>query len=291
MFTSSMFQSIKNALAKDESQSNTSYREIMKLEPGKTYTVRLLPNINNPAKTFFHYFTQGWTSFATGQYVQAVSLQSFGERDPISEERYRVLRLGTDEEKKKAETVTRSEKWLVNAYVIDDPTNPENNGSIKMVRYGRQLAKVIDQAINGEDADEFGARIFDLSKNGCNLKIKVEKQGDYPTYVSSRFTSPNDLGLSESKINELYTKVHDLERAVTVRSYDELVEMWAEHFTCRGAVAAVSGSSVKNAGTTTAVKVVAPVAASVPELVNSSNSSDDVDLDDETVQELLKGLE
>lgn len=283
-----MFQSIKNALAKDESQSNTSYREIMKLEPGKTYTVRLLPNINNPSKTFLHYYTQGWTSFATGQYVQAVSLQTFGERDPISEERYRILRLGSDEEKKKAETVTRSEKWLVNAYVIDDPTNFENNGTIKMVRYGRQLAKVIDQAINGEDADEFGARIFDLSKSGCNLKIKVEKQGDYPTYVSSRFTSPTDLGLNDSKINELYTKIHDLERAITVKSYDELVEMWSEHFTCKGAVAAVNSAAVKNVAATATVATV-PAAAAVPEIVNSS--SDDLELDDETVQELLKGLD
>ena len=286
-----MFQSIKSALAKDESQSTSNYREIMKLEPGKTYTVRLLPNISNPAKSFFHYYTQGWTSYATGQYVQALSLQSFGERDPIAEERYRILRLGTDEEKKKAESVTRSEKWLVNAYVIEDPTNPDNNGSVKMVRYGRQLAKIIEQAINGEDSDEFGARIFDLSKDGCNLKIKVEKQGDYPTYVSSRFTSPTDLGLSESKIKELYSKVHDLERAVTVKTHDELVEMWEEHFKCKGAAAAAGNNAVKTVATAT--KTAAPAAVAAPEILSTTSTSDDIvdELDDDTVRELLKGLE
>lgn len=284
-----MFQSIKSALAKSETQ-NSSYRDIMKLEIGKTYTVRLLPNVANPTKTFFQYFMHGWTSFATGEYVQALSLQTFGERDPISEERYKILRLGSEEDKKKAETVTRGEKWLVNAYVVDDPTNPDNNGTIKIVRYGRQLAKIIDQAINGDDADEFGPRIFDLSKEGCNLKIKVEKQQNFPTYVSSRFASPSDLGLSESKINEIYGKVHDLERAVSSRSYDELVEMWQEHFLCKSAPAAVAAAAVKSVAAAT------PVAASVatqPDLVPSNGSSDDDGdiLDDETVQELLKGLE
>jgi gp32 DNA binding protein like len=285
MFTASMFQSIKSALAKDETQSNTSYREIMKLEPGKTYTVRLLPNITTPEKSFFHYFEHGWVSFATGQYVRALSLQTFGDRDPIAEERYKTLRLGTDEDKKKAETVRRSEHWMVNAYVVDDPTNPDNNGQVKIIRYGKQLAKVIDQAINGEDADEFGAKIFDLSKNGCSLKIKVEKQGDYPSYVSSRFTSPTDLNLSEPKIKDLYGKVHDLERVLTAKSHDELLEMWHEHFMCKSSIATTAAPV--HQPTTTAVRAVTePTSVSAPIL------DDDADeLDDETVRELLKGLE
>jgi hypothetical protein len=95
MYTASMFQSIKNALAKEDT-GGSSYKDILKLEVGKTYTVRLLPNTKTPADTFFHYYLNGWQSFATGQFVSAVSLQSFGERDPIQEERYRILRLGTD---------------------------------------------------------------------------------------------------------------------------------------------------------------------------------------------------
>lgn len=282
-----MFQSIKAALSKDDSSSGAVYKEIMRLETGKTYTVRLLPIIANADKTFFHFYTHGWTSFATGQYVQALSLQTFEERDPIAEERYKLIRLGNDADKKKAETIIRSEKWFVNAYVIDDPTTPSNNGQVKILRYGRQLQKIIDQAINGEDADEFGMRVFDLSKNGVNLKVKVEKQGEYPTYVSSRFTSPADLNLSEAAANAIYGKVHDLEKAVTAKSYNELVEMLNEHFHCKT--------------TTTAQPPVERSASAVTEGVAAQKSvlDDPVDppvnmvddLDDETVRELLKGLE
>ena len=286
MFTNTMFQSIKAALSKDESSSGAVYKEIMRLETGKTYTVRLLPNTTVPEKTFFHFFTHGWTSFATGQYVQALSLQTFEERDPIAEERYKLIRLGNEVEKSKAETIIRSEKWLVNAYVIDDPTTPSNNGQVKILRYGRQLQKIIDQAINGEDADEYGMRVFDLSKNGVNLKIKVEKQGEYPTYVSSRFTSPVDLNLSEAAANAIYGKTHDIEKAVTAKSYNELVEMLNEHFHCK-TTASSRSNHVQEEPVVSKV-----VQETVSEPVHDTTPINTVDeLDDETVRELLKGLE
>ena len=92
------------------------------------------------------------------------------------------------------------------------------------------MHKVIDSAINGDDAAEFGSRVFDLSKEGVNLKIKCESQGDFPTFVSSRFTSPSDLKLSESKISELLEGIHDLESIVTVKSIDELKALFNEHY-------------------------------------------------------------
>ena len=150
VITSSMFESIKSALAKNTSAPSKN-KDILKLEVGNTYTVRLIPNTKDPAKTFFHYYTFGWTR-ETGQYVSAVSPSSFGGRDPIAEYRYKVLKTGTDEEKQKARAILRSEKWLVNAYIINDPVTPENNGKNMIVRYGKQLHKIIMDAIEGEGA-------------------------------------------------------------------------------------------------------------------------------------------
>ena len=225
-----MFQSIKAALNKPE-EKNTGglYNEILKTPAGHTYTVRLLPFAKDPSKTFFHYFVHGWTSFATGQYVQAVSPQTFNERDPISEERFKVLRTGSEEEKEKMQAVRRAEKWLVNVYVVEDPSNPENNGKVKLLRYGKQLQKIIMEAIEGEDAEEFGARIFDLGSEGVNLKVKVEQQGDYPTYVSSRFTSSGKLSLTQDQQEKVYGSVYNLEEVFTIKTYDELKQMIDEH--------------------------------------------------------------
>jgi len=189
-FTSTMFDSIKQALNKQPKSGGIG--DILKTTPGNTYEVRLLPCVTNPDKTFFHYFSHGWTSFATGQYVNALSPQTWGERDPISEMRYQHYRSGSPEEKDKSRSILRSEKWLVNVYVVNDPSSPENNGTVKVLRFGKQLHSIIMDAIEGDDSDQFGPRIFDLSKNGCSFRIKVDKQGDFPSYVSSRFLMPGD---------------------------------------------------------------------------------------------------
>lgn len=228
-----MFESIKDALAKQQKQGSGTSKDIMSLEVGKTYLVRLLPNMKAPDKTWFKYYNFGWKSFSTGGYVQAVSPTTWGERDPIAEERVKIYRSGTDKEKEKIKEVRRSEKYLINVYVISDPTNPENNGKVKILRYGKQLNNVIDSAISGEDAAEYGDKVFDLSPNGVNLKIKVDDQGGFPNYTASRFTSAADLKLSDEQIASTYDQVHDLEKVFTVKSYEDLKKMWEDHFLCK----------------------------------------------------------
>jgi len=231
-----MFQSIKDALAKNEgdnANSNTSYNEIMKTSPGHTYTVRLLPFAKDPKNTFFHYYNHGWQSFATGQYVQSLSPMTFGERDPIAEERFKILRTGSEDEKEKVKAIKRIEKYLVNVYVIDDPQTPENNGKVKMLRYGKQLHKIIMEAIEGEDSEEFGPRIFDLGTTGVSFKIKCENQGEFPTYVSSRFTSAGKLALGEDEQKKIYDSAFDLTKVFSLKSYDELKQMLDEHYYCK----------------------------------------------------------
>ena len=273
-FNTSMFQSIKDALASSESKGSATFNEIMQTKVGNTFTVRLLPFAKDPSKTFFHYYNHGWNSFATGQYVQTLSPQTFGERDPIAEERFKVLRTGSEEEKEKMQAIRRLEKWLVNVYVIDDPVNPDNNGKVKILRYGKQLQKIITEAIEGEDAEEFGPRIFDLGEEGVNFKIKVEQQGDFPTYVSSRFTTAGKIDVSEDKQKEIYDSAFNLTEVFTQKSYDELKDMLNEHYYCK--------TEEEPPATSTPEPAATPVE---PEPVAVTNDTVEEDIDD-----LLKDL-
>ena len=294
MFTSSMFENLKTALEKDNS-GGSSYKDIMRFEKNKTYTVRLLPNIKDATKTFFHYYSYAWESFSTGQYITNVSPTTFGDRDPIGEYKFRISKHGTPEEKQKAESIMRRESWLVNAYVIDDPTNPANNGTIKLARFGRQINKIVMDAINGDDADQFGSRIFDLSESGCNLRIKVDVQGDFPTYVSSKFLMPSEVPdvTTKKAMNELYSSIIDLETIFRVKSYSDLEEVLNEHFHC-----VVGGGSVNEL-----VNEVSVPTQKAPTVTKEDSTPDDDDIpfgssdteddvfDDDKVKELLAGLD
>lgn len=278
MFNSNMFQSIKAALSKDEDKGSGLYTEILKTTAGNTYTIRLLPYSKDPSKTFFHHYTHGWNSFATGKYVQALSPTTFNERDPISEERFRAMRTGTEDEKSRMSAVRRSEKWLVNVYVIDDPSNPDNNGKVKILRYGKQLQKIIMEAIEGEDSEEYGEKIFDLGSEGVNFKVKVEQQGDYPTYVASRFTTTNKLKLSEDEQKAIYDSTYDLTKVNSIKSYDELKQMIDDHIYVRTDAAPATESQPQS-------RVSSPVIERRPvsQPVVETSVEDDID-------ELLKDL-
>jgi hypothetical protein len=281
-----MFDSIKSALTKqtESTSSNTKYKDFLKTSPGNTYVVRLLPNVKNPNKTFFHYYSYGWNSLATGQLVSVTSPGTWGQRDPISEEFFRIRRNGTEEEKEKSKALNRKENWMVNVYVVNDPVTPENNGTIKVLRYGRQLNKIIMDAIEGDESADFGPRIFDLSPNGCNLRIKVEKQGDYPTYVSSKFALPKEIeGLALEDYEDVYSNILDLESYVTAKSYEELVEMLNTHYHCKTDVPEETEPVAQSSYT--------PKPAAAVKKQEQVKESAAPSIDDDSIAELLEGLD
>jgi len=281
-----MFETLKESLNKKGEAASGLYKNIMKLEPGNTYVVRLIPNLKDARKTFFHHIHHGWVSFATGQYVSALSPTTWNEPDPIGQTRYKMLyKSNSESDKVKASEIKRSEKWLANVIVVDDPTNKSNNGKVMILRFGKQLHKIIMDAMTGEESEDFGNKIFDLSSNGCNLKIKVEKQGDYPYYGSSRFTSPKEIEGLDSKAQEkTYESIFDLESVYPKKSQEELEKMLSEHFFCND-----SPTPAPSKKTDAAIKNKDLVEERV--LVKSSPVAKKEQSEDDMIKNLLDGLE
>lgn len=229
-YTNNLFESIKDALNKKTTSENANYKDFLKLETDNTYIVRLIPNLKTPERTMYHYFHHIWRSALTNQYVSVLCPNTYGEACPIDEYRSKVYNSKNEMELEKIKPLKRNENWLCNVFVIKDPTNPENQGQVKVLRFGKQLYKVISDAISGEDSEEFGAKIFDLSENGCNLRIKVEtNEGGYPTYNSSKFLSPSKLeGVEDA--SSLYESVKDLDSVFEHKTKEEILSTLNVHF-------------------------------------------------------------
>lgn len=287
-FNTSMFESIKESLMKKS--TNSSFQDFLKLEIGKTYVVRLLPNIQNLDRSFYHYYNHMWTSLATNQLVSALCPTTYGERCPIDEYRFKVYRSGSEAEKEQSKILRRNENWLVNVYVISDPTNPENEGKIKILRYGKQLNKIITDAIDGDDAQYFGARVFDLSNNGCSLRIKVDKnEGGYASYVSSKFLPASAIpGVSEdeSRMDEIYDGIKELDKTFETKTYEEVQHMLNVHF---------FGKADKPAPSAPAERPVSDNDHEVEHTspsnsFDSSSSEEDLSEEERKMREILNGL-
>lgn len=234
-FNKNIFDEIKSSLS---NKNDTSYKDIMKFEAGKTYQVRLVPNLPEAKKTIYHYYHHSWKSHSNGQFITALCPTTYGGSCPIDSYVMKTYNTGTEAEKKKLSDISRKESWMVNAYVISDPTNSENEGKVKVIRYGKELAKIINSAIDGDDADEFGHKIFDVA-NGCTLRIKCENRTGagssrtFVTYASSKFLSPSKLdGIDDNKLKAIHEGIFDLTKFNKTKTAAELQRMLDQHFFC-----------------------------------------------------------
>jgi hypothetical protein len=228
-YTSTLFESLKDSLSA-KTNTESSFKDFLKCEPDKTYVVRLLPNLEDNSKTRFHYWQHIFDSCVTGKKISILCPNTYGEKCPIDEYRSKVWASKNEKLIEQSKPLRKTEKWLYNVYVVSDPTNPDNNGQVKILNAGVQLQKIIQSAIDGDDSQEFGFKIFDLSEAGCNLRIKVEKnEGGYPQYVSSRFMSSSKIeGLDD--IDSIYESVKPLDSFFQRKSYDEIKKLMDTHF-------------------------------------------------------------
>lgn len=294
-YNKSMFESIKKTLQETGKKGSSNFKDFLKTSAGNSYLVRLLPNVDNPENTFFHYFHYGWNSVSTGQYVEAISPKTWGDPDPVEGERIKLYRNKSDKNAiELAKNISTKEKWLVNVLVVDDPVNPENNGTIKILRYGPQLGKIIQSAIDGEDSEEYGAAIFDLSENGCNLRIKVEstKEGSrsFVNYSASRFLRPSAIpNMTPAKSKEILGSLHDLTAFFKRKSPAELKEMLAIHLYGKDDDKSKTREVVEDETPATTDESVETAPEAETEEAPAKKTTKTADEDDK-IKELLKGL-
>lgn len=285
-YNQNLFDSLKEALA-SKTNNDSSFKDFMKFEPDKSYLVRLLPNLEDGSKTRFHYYQHIFDSVATGKKVSVLCPNTYGEKCPIDEYRAKMWATKNQTMIDSVKPLKKTEKWLYNVYVIKDPTNPSNEGQVKILNAGAQLQKVIQAAIDGDDAEEFGFRIFDLSDNGCNLRVKVEKNdGGYPSYTSSKFISPSKIeGLDD--VDSVYGSVKSLDTIFQRKSYDEIKEILNYHFFGKDAEEKAP-KEVSNEDFEVETNV-----SSVPQNTSSDDQSNDEEVlseQEKKMQEILKNL-
>lgn len=234
-------------VAKKNNRENVGKRDenFLSFKAGNAYTVRLLPNVKNPLKTFTDYEEYGFPSVTGQGYIYAGrTARSIGRKDIIKELQWKTFSEGRDSgdvpKKERSYKLFPQEKEMVNVYVVNDPVDPENNGTVKILRYSAKtnkdgeptspLFKKIKKGVF--EKPQIGKKAFDLSDKGRNLIIDVsENSGGWNDYSESEFDDASDLGLSEAEIAEILEQTFDLEEFIPeVKSDEEITKLLNEHW-------------------------------------------------------------
>lgn len=119
----------------------------------------------------------------------------------------------------------RKLNYYSNVYIIDDPENPENNGTVKIYKYGVKILDKIKLASKPASKRKKPLEVFDLFK-GADFNIIINKKGKYWNYDDSEFLDPEPLlGGDEEKLEEIYNSLYDLTEFTNpsaFKSYEEL---------------------------------------------------------------------
>ena len=197
-------------------------------KPGNTFRFRLLltpgdtrtqPFINKNTHVFYdkegsnrlNYVVCSTSEYMAGRngYNQC---QTCGQLNNWYDEGFNK---GSQSSKELYRTFRRQFNGFVLVYVINDPLNEENNGTVKIMRYGVNIRKYLKAKIHGvndkdnsviEGADAIGIEAFKL-KGGRDLIITVSekevfednKKKVYPEYTCEFASKTSDIPLTEKQ--------------------------------------------------------------------------------------------
>jgi hypothetical protein len=160
-----------------------------------------------------------------GWYIEN-SLTTLGQKDPVSEYNSQLWNSGIEANKEIARKQKRRLTYVSNVLVIKDPTNPQNEGQVRLYKYGKKIWDKINDQMNPEFEDETPLNPFDLWE-GANFKLKIRKVDGFSNYDKSEFEASTPVNDEDSKMEELWKTEHSLSEftdAKNFKTYSELKE-------------------------------------------------------------------
>ena len=158
-----------------------------------------------------------------GWYIEN-SLTTLGQKDPVSEYNSQLWNSGIEANKEIARKQKRRLTYISNVYVIKDPANPQNEGTVRLYKFGKKIWDKLNDKMNPRFEDETPVNPFDLWE-GCNFKIKIRKMDGFSNYDKSEFETPSALHEDEAKMEEIWKTEHSLEEFTNEKNFKSYAEL------------------------------------------------------------------
>ena len=231
------FEKVANPQSESKSYQDDRFWKLEADKAGNaSATIRFLPRtvkvVDGQEKTdelpWVRVFSHGFQG-PTGKWYIENSLTTLGENDPVGELNSRLWNTGNDADKETARKQKRRLHYIANVLIVSDPKHPENEGQVKLFKFGKKIFdKIMDKA-RPTFEDETPVNVFDLWE-GADFKLRMRKVDGYPNYDQSVFLEPAPISEDEDKllavVNKQYLLSEFLDRK-NFKTYEELARKLA----------------------------------------------------------------
>ena len=210
------------------------------------------------------------------------SLTTMNQKDPVSEENSRLWNSGIEADKDIARKRKRKLSYYANVLIVADPKHPENEGQVKLFKFGKKIFDKITDKMQPQFEDEKPVNPFDFWE-GADFKLKIRKVDGFWNYDKSEFDSTKEIADNDEAIEGIWSKQYPLKpflEAANFKSYDELKSKLDKVLT-----GSRNTGTVEDMVTPPSISETKP--ETVVEAVAASSSNDSVD-DDETLSYFSK---
>ena len=192
---------------------------------GNGYAViRFLPAPKGEDMPWVRIWSHGFKG-PSGKWYFENSLTTLGKPDPVTDMNTELWNSGIEANINLVKTERKRRlSYTANVLVIQDPAHPENNGKVKLFKFGKKIFDKITDVMKPEFPGEEPINPFDFWK-GANFELKIRKVDGFRNYDKSEFKSTSPIAADDASIEAIWNQESSLVEfldAKHFKSYDEL---------------------------------------------------------------------
>ena len=162
-------------------------------------TIRFLPPAPGEEFPWTRVFSHGFKNPANNKWYIEECPSTINLECPLCQKNSVLWDTGVKENQDIVRERKRHLHYIANILVIKDPAHPENEGKVKLFKFGKKIFDKINEAMNPKFDDETPINPFDFWE-GANFKIKICKVEGFRNYDRSEFETPSALYEDDSQI-------------------------------------------------------------------------------------------
>lgn len=204
----------------EESESDTRFWYPNRDKAGNgNAIIRFLPAHADEKIPFVRFW---WHTFEgpTGAWIfREMCPTTKGKNCPICSYNKVLWNSGDDDKIAQARKQKRRLQFVSNIYIEKDPQNPENEGQVRLFRFGQKIWDKLNAAMH--PAEELGEEPMnpwdvegpdkDGEGGGASFSFKIRKVDNQTNYGESQFTKIKALTKDEKHLNEILAQCYPLQ--------------------------------------------------------------------------------